>query len=284
MKKTLLILLFLPLATMGQNFHFSARLGIAGYQGDLKEKTISFSQGRPMLSIGARYDLTEHLALRSFLTLGSLQADDKKGSATMQSRNLNFKTSLFEWEGGIHYSFFDLNERWWTPYAFAGLGVFHFNPYTKDENGAKAFLRPLTTEGQGLAGGPKEYSLTQLSVPFGFGAERMLNEDMRVGLELGYRKIFTDYLDDVSDVYIDQATLLAGSGQKAVDLAYRGDEVGAGVYPAGNITRGSPEYKDGYFYIALTFTIRIVFDKYKEIAGLPASRKSKKVGCPATRY
>jgi Outer membrane protein beta-barrel domain len=284
MKRILLFLSLLPAACIAQNFHFSGRLGMAGYQGDLKAKSISFSQSTLLGSIGAKYDLSEHIALRSYLTLTSLRGDDKKGTAVMRDRNLNFHTSILDWEGGVQYSFFDLNEKWWTPYAFAGIGFFHFNPYTKDTTGAKAFLHPLTTEGQGLAGGAKKYSLMQFSIPLGIGAERMLNEDMRVGLEMGYRKIFTDYLDDVSDVYIDEAALLAGRGPRAVDLAYRGDEVGKGPYPAAGATRGSPKYKDGYFYMALTFTYRFYFDKYKEIAGLPSSKRGKKVGCPATRY
>jgi len=106
---------------------------------------------------------------------------------------------------------------------------------------------------------------------------------MKVGMELGYRKLFTDYLDDVSDVYTDESALLAARGQKAVDLAYRGDEVGAGPYPGAKVTRGNPKSKDGYFYVALTFTLRFYFDKYKQTSGLPSYKKDKRVGCPASR-
>lgn len=286
MKKSLLIgcfLPFLPVLVKGQNFHFSVRAGIAAYNGDLKRKSFSFSQSSFIGSIGARYDISEHVTARTYFSLTSLKGDDKKGTATMQGRNLNFKTSVFDWELGAQYNFLNMNDSWWTPYVFAGIGVFHFNPYTKDVNGAKTFLRPLSTEGEGFMAGVKKYSLTQLSIPFGFGAERSLNEDMRVGLELGYRKLFTDYLDDVSDLYVDESALLAAKGQKAVDLAYRGYEVGAGPYPGANSTRGNPNSKDGYFYVALTFSFRFYFDKYKQIAGLPAYRRDKKVGCPASR-
>ena len=58
----------------------------------------------------------------------------------MQQRNLNFKTKIFEWEITGQYSFFSLNEKWWTPYLYAGVGLFHFNPSTKDANGNKTFL------------------------------------------------------------------------------------------------------------------------------------------------
>ena len=284
MKNLILAFCCFPVMTFGQNFHFSGRLGVAAYQGDLKAKAISLSQSKPMFSIGARYDLSEHIAARSYFTFTSLRADDKKGTATMQQRNLNFKTKILDWELTAQYNFFNLNDRWWTPYVFGGVGIFHFNPYTKDSSGHKTFLKPLSTEGEGFMAGVKNYKLTQFSIPIGFGADYSLNEDMRVGIEFGYRKTFTDYLDDVSTVYVDQASLLNARGQTAVDLAWRGDEKGGSPYPAAGVDRGNSKRKDGYYYVALTFTVRYFFDKYKQIVGIPAGRKEKKVGCPATRH
>jgi hypothetical protein len=202
----------------------------------------------------------------------------------MQQRNLNFRTKIADWELTGQYNLFSLNDRWWTPYIFAGIGVYHFNPYTKDTAGNKYFLQKLSTEGEGFTTGVKNYKLTQFSVPIGFGAEYSLNEDTRIGIEFGYRKIFTDYLDDVSSTYVDQVSLLNARGAKAVELAYRGNEVHAGPYPAAGINRGTPNNKDGYYYIALTYTVRYFFDKYKQIAGiLPGGKKDKRVGCPASR-
>ena len=283
MKKLFFAFCFLPLITAAQNFHFSGRLGFANYQGDLKARAISLSQAKLMGSIGAQYDLSEHITARSYLTLASLLADDKKGTTAMQQRNLNFRSKIADWELTGQYNFFSLNDRWWTPYIFAGIGFYHFNPYTKDTIGKKYFLQPLSTEGEGFMTGVNNYKLTQFSIPFGFGAEYSLNEDMRIGIEFGYRKIFTDYLDDVSNKYVDQASLLNARGAKAVELAYRGNEVQAGPYPAAGIGRGNSNNKDGYYYIALTYTVRYFFDKYKQIAGLLQGKKQKKVGCPASR-
>ena len=284
MKKLLFALICLPLASAAQNFHFATRLGIANYQGDLKKSSVSLSQAKFLFSLGVRYDLSEHVMARSYLTLTGLQADDKKGTAAMQQRNLNFRSKIFEWEISGQYSIFSLNEKWWTPYVYAGVGIFHFNPSTEDLNGNKTYLKPLSTEGQGFMPGIAEYGLWQLNIPFGIGAEYSLNEDMRLGIEMGYRKLFTDHLDDVSGNYVDESRLLTARGQTAVDLAYRGDEVGAGPYPSPDIMRGSPKNKDGYYYIAITYTLRYFFDKYKQIAGLPGGGKKKKVGCPATRF
>ena len=283
MKKLLLAVFTFPLLANAQNFHFSGRFGLAGYQGDLKAHSVSLSQSKLMGSIGARYDLSEHVTARSYVTLASLQADDKKGTSVMQQRNLNFKTKLLDWELTAQYNFFSLNDRWWTPYVFAGIGIYHFNPYTKDTANNKYYLKSLSTEGQGFMQDFKEYKLTQFSVPLGIGADYSLNEDMRIGLEFGYRKLFTDYLDDVSRNYVDEASLLSARGQTAVDLAWRGDEIKPAPYPAGGFVRGNSKQKDGYYYVALTFTVRYFFDKYKEIAGIPGGRREKRVGCPASR-
>jgi hypothetical protein len=202
----------------------------------------------------------------------------------MQSRNLNFSTKILDWELTGQYSLFSFNDKWWTPYVYAGIGFYHFKPYTEDANGSKVFLQPLSTEGQGFLPGVKNYKLTQFSIPFGFGAEYSLNEDMRVGLEFGYRKLFTDYIDDVSANYVDEAALLAARGQIAVDLAWRADDKTGAPYPLAGTPRGNPDLKDAYYYVAFTYTIRLVLDKYKEIAGLPSGKKGKRSGCPASRY
>lgn len=283
MKKFLLFFAVLPLFAASQNFHFSVRAGVASYDGDLKKKSFSFSQPSFIGSLGAKYDFSEHITGRAYFSMTSLQADDKKGNDYMRTRNLSFKTHLMELELGAQYNFLNLNYSWWTPYIYAGVGAFHFNPYTTDAEGEKVYLHNLSTEGQGVVPGVKKYGLTQISMPFGLGAERAINEDMKVGLEMGYRKLFTDYLDDVSNVYADEATLLAAKGSKSVELAYRGDEVGSGPYPAANKTRGNPGSKDGYFYIAVTFSFRFWFDKYKQTSGLPAYHQDRRLGCPASR-
>jgi hypothetical protein len=283
MRKLLIIFLCLPAFAGAQNFHFGARLGLAGYQGDLKAHSITFSQTHILGSIGVQYDLTEHFSARSYLTLTGLRADDKKGTPSMQERNLNFKTKLFEWEATAQYDIFSLNDKWWTPYVFAGIGIYHYNPWTKDSAGNKVYLKPLSTEGEGFMPGVSNYKITGLSIPVGFGFNYALNEDMRLGLEFGYRKVFTDYLDDVSTNYVDKSALLAARGQIAVDLAWRGDEYNGAPYPAGGRERGHANQKDGYYFIAITYTVRYFFDKYKQIVGLPSGRKEKKVGCPANR-
>lgn len=142
------------------------------------------------------------------------------------------------------------------PYIFAGIGLFHFDPYTYDSDNKKTFLRPLSTEGQGLAAYPqkKTYSLTQFCMPFGAGWKVNFHERWDIIYEIGYRVLFTDYLDDVSTTYIDPQELLAAKGPKAVELAYRAKppfSQGEGDQ------RGNPGVKDWYFFSGVKLLIRL---------------------------
>ena len=271
---------FISQLSFSQNLHVGIKGGFANYQGDLQENRLSLKQARSAISLGLRYDLSPRLIARTYFTYAKLaSADSNNRSTFLQARNLSFQTNIFEGELGLQYQLRDLNDYWWTPYVFAGVGFFHYKPFTFDELDNKVFLQPLSTEGQGFVAGESPYKLTQLAIPVGIGAEYALNEDMRVGLEIGYRVMFTDYLDDVSGRYIDQALLLANRGQQAVDLAYRGK----GTYPAAGEQRGNASNNDAYYYVQLTFTIRPFVDWYARTSGFASFKKNKKVGCPANR-
>lgn len=282
MKNIWLLCCFLPSISFAQNLFISARAGLSGYEGDLQSRGYTFKKAKFIGSIGAKYDLSEHLQLRGYLSFTKMGADDKDGKSSFsKARNLNFNTNLQEVELGAQYNLFSLNDQWWTPYVFAGLGFFHFNPYTT-YNGNKVYLPPLSTEGEGILAGVNPYKLTQLAIPFGVGAEYALTEDIRIGLEFGYRKSFTDYLDDVSNQYVDYNTLLSAKGQTAVDLAYRGDELPGGApYPPGGTQRANPKKKDAYYFTTFTITVRPFVDQYKRTSGIASLKKArKKVGCP----
>ena len=91
-----------------------------------------------------------------------------------------------------------------------------------------------------------------------------LSENIQVGLEIGYRKLFTDYLDDVSGTYVDENTLLTNRGSTAVELAYRGNELkNGGPYPPAGTIRGSASHKDWYYFTLLTLSFRL-FPNYTE--------------------
>ncbi len=62
-------------------------------------------------------------------------------------------------------------------------------------------------------------------------------------MKLGFRKTFTDYLDDVSTFYVDQTILQNAKGGKAVEMAYRANELKGGAPLSGS------RYQAGKFKI-----------------------------------
>lgn len=250
--------------------------GSSNYQGDLQDKRFTFSQAHLAGGIGLTYDLSDHFALRTGILFGKVSGDDKKGRN--QIRNLNFSSSITDGHLALQYYITSLGTKSLTPYLFAGVGVYHFNSYTHDTSNTKYFLRPLSTEGQGFTEGKDYYKLTQFNIPFGGGVKLSLSENLNVGLELGLRKLFTDYLDDVSTVYADENLLSANRGAKAVELAYRGNELkNGGLYPQAGTARGGAN-KDWYYFTGLTLSFRL------GNGTVGHSGKRNQYGCPVNVY
>jgi hypothetical protein len=250
--------------------------GLSNYQGDLVDKPYKSSKGA--FGLTGTFPISQRFNVRAGLTLAKVAGADSLGKKPeLRARNLSFQSKITEFSLVAEYNIFNIDDIRWTPYLFAGAAIFHYNPYTFDSAHNKVFLRPLTTEGQGLAGYPdKPYSLTGFAIPFGAGIKYAISETLQLGLEVGLRKTFTDYLDDISTEYADPADLLAGRGQQSVDLSYRGDEVGFPAYPVKGFTRGNPKSKDYYYFsgLHLTFALGSGSD-----GGGRAGRK-KGYGCP----
>jgi opacity protein-like surface antigen len=261
--RLLSLLLFLfPLLTSAQTrLHATVFGGFANYYGDLQNKPITLDQSSLAISAGLKYDVTEHIAIRTGFMYGKIGGDDKRNKASLQFRNLNFQSKIFEWNLLAEYTLFDLHDKKLSPYIFGGLAIFHFDPYTFDSLGNKYFLHPLSTEGQGLAQYPDRdpYKLTQFAIPFGLGVKYRVTDRVVLGYEFGLRETFFDYLDDVSNTYVDQTALLNAKGPKAVELAYRSGELHGGDpnYPLDGTKRGGPEFKDWYYFSGVTLAIGI---------------------------
>ena len=251
--------------------------GLSNYQGDLTDKLYKNSKGAFGLTVG--YQLTNRLNLRAGFTFAKVAgADSLTKQDDLRLRNLSFQSPVNEFSLVGEFNSFDMSLKRWSPYIFAGLAIYKFNPYTFDRSGNKVFLQPLSTEGQGVPGysPTKPYALTQLSIPFGGGIKYNLSDKIRLALEVGLRKTFTDYLDDVSGNYADPNDLLTYKGQQSVDLSYRGDELSNGnpSYPGKGDTRGGSKYKDYYYFSGLH--INFIFPD-----GDGGGRGGKnKFGCP----
>ncbi len=280
MKQFLLLPVMACITVCSQAQRLSATLfaGTSNYQGDLQPKRFTFNQSHLALGLGLQYELTEKLYARAGINFGTISGNDKFNNRN-SVRNLNFTSRITEFNAGAEYHIFSLDERAITPYVFAGVSVFHFNPKAIDSNGNKIELRPLSTEGQGFYQDRKQYNLTQFAIPFGGGFKMAVSEKVRIGVELGLRKTFTDYLDDVSTTYVDQTLLLNNRGPKAVDLAFRGDELKSGLtYPADGDQRGSARYKDWYYFAGITASFSLGSGNANGSSG------KKGTGCPSAVY
>ena len=283
MKRTLFLLFLFVYYTGFSQLSIGVFAGGASYIGDLNDKP--YARTKSALGLTLNYDLSDRFTLRGGATAASLEGGDQYSGTTFlkQNRNLSFKTALAELSLVGELTVFNLNNINWSPYVFGGLAVFHFNPYTFD-SGQKYYLRPLSTEGQGLPSSPiKIYSNNQIAIPFGGGIKFNLSENVRLGVELGFRRLFTDYLDDVSTNYPDATELMTLLGRKAVELSYRGNQVPgeAPGYPdlgfaTKGAERGNPKTKDWYYFTGVHLSFRIGNGYGKTFA----SGSKRRYGCP----
>ena len=191
-----------------------------------------------------------------------------------KQRNLDFKSNVWEAYGAIEFfpiqyimrNHEDYDPRF-RPYMFGGVGLFHFNPKgsLKDQNGNVTWhdLQPLRTEGQGFTQYPdrKPYKLTQINIPFGGGFKYILNDKVNVGLELLYRKTFTDYMDDVSTTYVglDKFTDAGPSPYPSVSsvMQDRSTEVSTNRLGISGRQRGVSTTKDHFMLFQLGLSFRL---------------------------
>lgn len=251
---TFFILLFCLIKT---NVHaqlgIQINTGLMNYGGDLQRSPYTFNEARLTAGAALTYNINKFV-LSAGLVYGNIQADDKKAKI-YKERNLNFKSAISEFNFCVEYDYMPRKENKLIPYVFAGVGAYHYNPYTYYDS-QKVYLQPLGTEGEGLSIFPdkKLYALTNIEVPLGIGVKYKVSSDLLIGIEFNSRLIFTDYLDDVSDKYPDKNILFKEHGQLAVDLSYRGDELNPGsTFPTGG-TRGNPHQNDNFYTSVITFT------------------------------
>jgi opacity protein-like surface antigen len=259
------LLAFVSSASFAQELDKSATVslftGTINYQGDLNPNSFYFKHSNLAAGLIFRKPLNRWFTVRAGLNTGKIEAADSWNRDDLKSRNLSFTTTIKEVYAGLEVAILDISTKKFTPYFYAGIAVFHFNPWTRDNAGVKTYLKPLSTEGQGLAEYPdkKPYNLTQIALPFGAGLKYVVTDGFSIGVEFSQRKSFTDYIDDVSSSYVDRDVLLQAKGAKAVELAYRGGQspLGSPLYPAHGEQRGTPSEMDWYYFVGLTTEIKL---------------------------
>ncbi len=201
------------------------------YFGDLapvsKAASTDISFTNPGFGIIYGQRISPWVTARAGFTFGQLEGDDFESqdvnnyeSLTRYARNLQFKNNIYELTAGLQIDLFPnyrgpYSRAPFAPFVFVGITGFYHEPKglapdsdqagnSLAEAGQWVKLRPLGTEGQNLSvGNVDPYNNIQLAIPLGLGIKVRLPNNFDIALELGYRYLFTDYIDDVGTSYVD---------------------------------------------------------------------------------
>jgi hypothetical protein len=138
--RLVIILIFISSSVFGQRVHLGIFGGFSAYNGDLTDKIFPKKVTNGAIGITVNYELADQFMLRAGFTHTIVGGADRfSSSRDLVKRNLAFETVINEFSAVGEYYLFNLNERSYSPYAFAGLAVYHFNPYAFDATHNKVF-------------------------------------------------------------------------------------------------------------------------------------------------
>lgn len=278
------------LATSNAKFEAGLNIGPMNFLGDLGgnrgKGTVGLKDNNfPMTNfiggISATYYPTEWIGLRLAGNIGQMEGDDRliedNGGfeVARKYRNNVFRSPLYEAYLGFEiYPTVYISLRQgngiprFRPYLIGGAGLFSFKPQgLYINNGVESWvdLKPLRLEGQGMAEtGIPEYDLWSYCLPMGVGIKYDITERLTFGIEVIHRMTGTDYIDDVSQKFIDPALFDKYlSPEQATIAKYMANPSsffpgtpGYTPYRPGK-KRGNPELNDSYFSSTFRLTWKV---------------------------
>ncbi|MDD4394775.1 MAG: DUF6089 family protein [Bacteroidales bacterium] len=274
MKKHLILCLIIlsSFSCFSQKSEIGAMVGTSFYLGDLNPRTIF---GMPQVAGGIiyRYNFSPRWALKADILFAQVEGSDAITNKNYE-RNLSFKSPITEISAQAELNFFRLynarGKNFFSPYIFAGIAVFSFNPQAADRDGTYYALQHVGTEGQRFEGEKDFYSLVNFAIPFGIGIRFNFARYISIGAEWGLRYTFTDYLDDVSGTYYDNETLSNERGAAIARLADKSEV----LHEAGT-ARGNSTTKDLYSFAGVTITFK--FGEVDKTCDLRTNIKRKSI-------
>ncbi len=216
-------LLLFSTSLRAQTLDIGAFGGGIYYLGDINPD-LHFVGSQPGFGGFVRFNYKDRWGVRVGVSRGKIQADDAFYNEvdaiqnsiggnnnindpnliyyTVSNRGLSFETDITEISVLLELNFFPFfvgsRKNTWTPYIFAGVGMYLYNPRPL---GGGPNLRDIGTEGQGFSNRPSTYGSMAMSIPFGIGMKFSINKRLGLGIEWGMRKTFNDYIDDISTTY-----------------------------------------------------------------------------------
>lgn len=253
---TVICFLFAFNTASAQSWEVGGFVGGAGYMGDLNPNNplkISGAAG----GVIVKYNFGPYLSAKAAYTYGHITgADSLSGNQQFRDRNLSFSTGLSELSlvGELNFMSYvpSISKNIYTPFIYAGVGLVSYSPKATF-NRQVYDLREYTTEGQSAP-----YGTSALSIPFGVGIKYNISGRLNLIADLGYRVARTDFLDDVSGVYANKATL---PGAISVALSDRsGERTGNYIGSAGS-QRGDLRARDTYLFVGFSLTYTFINSK-----------------------
>lgn len=249
-KNTLILLsLFFCLGSLrAQDWEFGLLGGASGYMGELNPNNpVKFNDWAAGILV--KNNITRTWAVRANLMRANIWGEGvSTNDSRLQRQRLQFESPLYEFALLGEFNFFKYEasymRRSYTPYLFAGVGATHFQPKNYDFVGERVNLRDYETEGV-------RYNTVTLSIPFGVGFKYNFKGPWTLGAEVGYRFVFTDYLDDISGDYLSLNEI------PDPQRAYFIDPSDFPKYSTTNIQRGDGRRRDAYMAANLTLTYTI---------------------------
>ncbi|MEZ4982616.1 MAG: DUF6089 family protein [Saprospiraceae bacterium] len=253
-------LLFVGNLSFCQSLEIGGFYGVSNYNGELQDTRFDPRQANPAYGIFTRINFSKDVAISAQYFNSTISAHDTYSAGLSNTRNLSFRTPVQEVGVQLELSLIGFGGNKKAPlaksYIFGGVSGMYFNPQAKYQD-QWVDLQPLGTEGQGMPGYQEKYSRYAVVIPLGMGFKVNVAKTVSLGLELGVRKTYTDYLDDVSSQYPDLEEL-ERINPMAANLSYREPEItGSPGNPVG-LERGNPENKDLYFFAGFTASFYLV--------------------------
>lgn len=132
--------------------------------------------------------LPANMAVSASLQYGKLSGDDKLSINTSRyNRNKSFENNIIDLTTRYEY-YLPLVRYFYIPldvYVSTGLNFFYHKPILHEE----------LTDGDVPIGLRQPYKNFQVGTPFSFGATYTLPANIRTGLDICWKKTYTDYLD-----------------------------------------------------------------------------------------
>jgi OmpA-OmpF porin, OOP family len=185
-------------AQNGKYWEAGFLLGATNYSGDLSYKPVSLSNTYPGYGAYMRRFFNRSFSVKAHAYSGAISGDDK--GAPYEERSFRFSSNITELGlvGEVHlftkdrFSKTGLHSFAMSPYLYAGVGITFANPdaeYYGPPDRRNDFLRvPLPEEG---------LDHRFLLAPMGAGLRFDIYDYLVLGLEGGFRPVFSDDLDGV---------------------------------------------------------------------------------------